>query len=118
MQATLPAPINVTVSLPEHPFYAQWDFWLAAITLVLAGTTAWLALETRQMRIGSDRAMGELVKRAEEAGTASKRSADAAQEGLRLAGAQGEALKRNAGAMELLSEAIKRIADAYQLRGM
>ena len=58
MAAFLPPPPHVIqLTLPpvsDVSFWAQWDFWVALSTLLLAGITLFLALETRKMRQGAD----------------------------------------------------------------
>jgi hypothetical protein len=72
-------PIRVEFITPEPLWYAQWDFWVSVGTILLAMMTGWLALETRRMRRGSDKAMGELAKHAENAAAAAKESAEVAK---------------------------------------
>ena len=54
---TASIPPIVLPPIPEGRFYAQWDFWVSLGTMLLAMVTAWLALETRRMRRGADRAL-------------------------------------------------------------
>jgi LEA14-like dessication related protein len=42
---------------PDKLFYQEWDFWVSAFTLILAGFTLWLALETRGLRKDSAKAI-------------------------------------------------------------
>jgi hypothetical protein len=58
---TMPAPV-IQLLTPEKLFYHEWDFWLTLFTFVLAGMTAWLALETRFLRRDS----AESIKAARE----------------------------------------------------
>jgi hypothetical protein len=63
--------------IDDKPFYLLWDFWLSVFTLVLAVGTIWIALETRSMRKGSDKATAEMAKHAEASARAAEKSADA-----------------------------------------
>src|SRR6185369_16600225 len=71
------------VYYPGTLWYGQWDLWLSVGTMLLALMTAWLALETRRMRKGSDKALGELTKHADDAALSSQRSAAAAEESVK-----------------------------------
>jgi hypothetical protein len=53
MQLQLPAtpPVLVQWIIPEPHFYAQWDFWLSVVTLLLVIVTFLLVLETRRMQL-------------------------------------------------------------------
>ena len=65
---------------PELPFYEQWDFWVSIGTMLLAGVTAWLAIETRRIRRGSDEAMADMRKYASDSAAAATTSAKAAEQ--------------------------------------
>lgn len=73
----LAPPIPQIVVLMETAWYLQWDFWLSAVTFLLALGTLWVALETRLMRRGSDRAMAEMTKHAASSAHAAATSAAA-----------------------------------------
>jgi hypothetical protein len=94
MQLPPVRPIHVTVVAPEHPWYAQWDFWVSVGTLIVAAMTGWYAWETRRLRKGSDKAMGKLAKHAENAAAAAKESADAARKSAEALAAQAEDTKK------------------------
>jgi hypothetical protein len=81
MQLQLPPmpPIVVQWITPEAPFYAQWDFWLSVVTMLLVIVTFLLVLETRRMRTSSDTSMREILKHAEASADAASRSAKAAE---------------------------------------
>jgi hypothetical protein len=59
------------------PWFLQWDLWVSVFTLLLAVGTIWLALETRGMRKGSDKAMAEMSSHAAASARAAEKSADA-----------------------------------------
>jgi hypothetical protein len=109
MQIQTPAlpPIIVNVLSPEKHFYQEWDFWVSVGTMALAIATIWLAMETRRMRRGSDKAMGELAKHAEHAANASIEQA-------KETGAALDVAKRNADASERLAEANEALAISGQ----
>lgn len=100
VQAT---PLVVQMLAPEKLFYQEWDFWVSIGTMLLALATIWLALETRRMRRGSDKAMGELAKHAENAAKASLEQAKDTRTALEIA-------TRNAAASERLAEANETLA--------
>lgn len=64
----------------ELPFYEQWDFWVSIGTLLLAGVTGWLAVETRRIRRGSDEAMADMRRYAAVSADAATASAKAAEQ--------------------------------------
>lgn len=110
-------PINVNVVARERGWYLQWDLWLSLITLALALVTSWLAWETRKMRQGSDKAIGELSKHAEDAASAAKESAMAAKASANALTVQAghtanalEIAKRNAESADRLAEANEALA--------
>lgn len=104
MQAPTIPPIHVTVVAPEHPWYAQWDFWISGGTLLVAMLTGWYAYETRRLRKGSDKAMAELSKHAENAATGSRQSAAAAE---RSAIALTEQVQHTAAALNIAERSTK-----------
>jgi hypothetical protein len=63
--------------IEDSVWYLQWDFWVSVFTLLLAVGTIWLALETRGMRKGSDKAMDEMATHAAASARAAEKSADA-----------------------------------------
>jgi hypothetical protein len=69
MQLPPVPPINVTVVAPEHPWYAQPDFWLTVFTLLLVVATMLLVWQTRKVWQRSDLAIGALSRQAEIAAT-------------------------------------------------
>ena len=72
-QSPAPAPFTPAES------YMHADLWLAALTFLLVAVTFWLAYETRRMRRGSDEAMREMNRHAQESSEAAIESARAAQ---------------------------------------
>lgn len=107
-QVVLPAP-------PEMPFYGQWDFWVSVGTMILATVTAWLAVETRRMRRGADRALDVTQN-------AMKAQAEDTRNSLGVAERNAEAALRNAMAnqeqaadMRRSLEIAKRTADAAMM---
>lgn len=72
-------PVVMHWIIPEPHFYAQWDFWLSFITLLLVIVTFLLVLETRRMRTSSDASMRDMLKHAEASADAANRSAESAQ---------------------------------------
>jgi hypothetical protein len=103
-------PLWCTGLLLEKMFYEEWDFWLSAATLLLAGITGWLALETRQMRQGSDKAMNELAKHAQSAANSSKESSDAARASAAALKVQAETTSQAVVIARESAESTKRLA--------
>jgi hypothetical protein len=103
MQLAPVPPIHVTVVAPEHPWYAQWDFWVSVFTLFLVIATLLLVRQTRKVWQRSDLAIGELSKHAENAAASSKDSADAARK-------SADAAVRG---VELSQESMQRSLRAY-----
>jgi hypothetical protein len=72
-----PLALCALLLIEDKPWYFQWDLWVSVFTLLLAVGTIWLALETRKMRKGSDKAMTEMAAHAAASARAAEKSADA-----------------------------------------
>jgi hypothetical protein len=88
-------PVKVTFEESSWAWLAHWDFWLTIFTFGLTLCTAWLAWETRNLRIDGAKAIKAAIKNAEEAARSAEASTQSAEAARMSAATARESMERS-----------------------